>query len=372
MFLLTGCVNLKNIQELTYVLCIGVDYDEETDEYIVYLQAVNFLNVAKQEGGREPKEVPPWIAVERGQTINLAIEKLYQVSQPALFFGHQRTFLFSDTVIKKKMNEVMRDLGRNKSVRHTVYLYGTDQPIKDILNVQALFFYPPIYNILLYPVEVAGDTPLIKPIRLREFTSRYFEPVGGIGIPALTIDKKSWETGDKKYDTLKIKGGYFFRSKEFRGYLSRKDVTGLKWTNPSPNYNTMSIKEDGQAVITFRINAPSIKVKLNKKEGKPTFTLKGKADVEIMEKVKDLPYKKMKQMLDKELRNDIERTFEKGMEKKIDIYELGEKWFRYHLNDYQQYKKEYGNEFYLDRESITDIKMDVRIIHTNSYKYKYK
>ncbi|MEH7444651.1 hypothetical protein V7201_20245 [Bacillus sp. JJ1122] len=59
---LTGCSNIKNIQDLTYIVAIGMDYDQETKQYTAYIQGLNFANVAKQEGGRPAEPLPIFIA----------------------------------------------------------------------------------------------------------------------------------------------------------------------------------------------------------------------------------------------------------------------------------------------------------------------
>ncbi|WP_404458519.1 hypothetical protein [Sutcliffiella horikoshii] len=67
-FLLTGCGGIKNIQDLTYIVAIGMDYDEVEEEYIVYLQGLNFANVAKQEGGKPVEKIPSFVGTARGKT----------------------------------------------------------------------------------------------------------------------------------------------------------------------------------------------------------------------------------------------------------------------------------------------------------------
>ena len=84
----TGCSGLKNIQDLTYIVAIGLDYDEEKQEYTAYLQGLNFANVAKQEGAKPIEPIPIFIASASGETLNLAVSKLYKKSEPPVFFGH--------------------------------------------------------------------------------------------------------------------------------------------------------------------------------------------------------------------------------------------------------------------------------------------
>ncbi|MGD6969328.1 hypothetical protein ACQCVP_23255 [Rossellomorea vietnamensis] len=104
---------MKNIQDLTYIVSMGMDYDEENKEFKVYIQGLNFANVAKQEGSRPTEPVPIFIASATGETLNLAVSKLYKKSEPPLFFGHVVTLVLTESVMKEKFQEVMNEIGRN-------------------------------------------------------------------------------------------------------------------------------------------------------------------------------------------------------------------------------------------------------------------
>lgn len=47
--LLTGCWDIREVQDINYISAIGVDYKD--GEYIIYAQMLDFSSVAKQEGG---------------------------------------------------------------------------------------------------------------------------------------------------------------------------------------------------------------------------------------------------------------------------------------------------------------------------------
>lgn len=110
--LLTSCSGLKNIQDLTYIVAIGLDYDKESKEYTAYLQGLSFANVGKQEGGKPSEPVPIFVASAKGETLNLAVSNLYKMSEPPLFFGHVKTLILTQAIVENKFNEVMKEIGR--------------------------------------------------------------------------------------------------------------------------------------------------------------------------------------------------------------------------------------------------------------------
>ena len=200
-FLLTGCVGLKNIQDLTYIVAIGMDYDEEKGEYIAYLQGLNFASVAKQEGARTGETPPNFIASATGETLNLAVGKLYKTSEPPLYFGHVKTVVLTNRLIQSKSKEVLEEIGRNRSLRPTLRIVTTEEDIHEVFNVKALFDYPAIYTVLFKERREELATDELKPTTLMEFLKTYYEPMGIAKLPSIKIDRESW-TADKAYPVL--------------------------------------------------------------------------------------------------------------------------------------------------------------------------
>ncbi|MFE7064577.1 hypothetical protein ACFVAD_20795 [Sutcliffiella sp. NPDC057660] len=46
---------------------------------------------------------------------------------------------------------------------------------------------------------------------------------------------------------------------------------------------------------------------------------------------------------------------------------VGEKWYRKHPKEYQKLKD--SRNFYLNEESLTEVKVKAQILHFNSYKF---
>ena len=66
---------------------------------------LNFANVAKVEGGKPIEPIPIFIASASGETLNLAVGKLYKKSEPPIFFGHVETFVLSQKIVRNHFQE---------------------------------------------------------------------------------------------------------------------------------------------------------------------------------------------------------------------------------------------------------------------------
>lgn len=369
MLFLSGCFGLKSMEDLTYVTAIGIDYDKEAKEYIVYLQAVDFTNVAKQEGAAAPP-APNWIAKAKGESLNHAVSKLYEKSQPPLFFPHLKVVVLKENAIKYKMKEIMKDLARNRSVRHSIFIYGTKEPIEELFKLKTLFNFPPVYSLLMKTSDVVGDNYVLQPIRLNHLTSRYYEPVGGAVIPSLYIAKKAWKKGDETYPVLNINGGFFFQNVQFKGFLSLKDISGVKWIEEKKLKETYVLgdPEKPHSILGVISSKMDIKVKTNE-EGKPIFKVKASANVELLEALEDVPYSTVLKSIKSQIKKEIKESFHKGLEKDVDVLRLGVPWYRYHQNEYKKFTKTHSLDSYLSEASLESVDVSIDMNTTNTYKF---
>ncbi|WP_171016794.1 Ger(x)C family spore germination C-terminal domain-containing protein [Pseudalkalibacillus caeni] len=369
LFILSSCGGAENIQELTYVVAIGVDYDEEAKQYLIYTMALDFSGVAKQEGQKQSQSVPIWIGKAKGHTVSEAISGLQKSTQPKLYLKHVKTFLFSEKVLQTKLSDVLGDIGRLDFFRQSDYLFGTDSSIEDIFSTRALFDFPPNYSILLKPLGEETENYL-KHIPYREFISRFYEPVGASYIPAIGV-KKSWEKNRSKYPGLTIKGAYFYEDQGFTGYKSIRSIKGIRWSEKEEMENTYTLGDKEKPHTVVKITTSDLKVKVRKNKDKPVFDLFIKGEADILESLQKVSESKIQEDLEKTIKEEIDGTFKEGLAIKTDVLRIGTKWFRNNKNEYLAFRERHQLEpFYLDENSIRNIRVKVKLHSTYNYKLK--
>ncbi|XXM71809.1 Ger(x)C family spore germination protein [Lysinibacillus sphaericus] len=367
-FLLSGCSGIKNIQDLTYVVTIGLDYDPEHEEYIVYLQGLNFLNVAKQET-RPIEPIPTLVGSARGKTLNLAVSKLYKLSRPPLFFGHLKALVLSDKVIENKFKEVLEDIGRNRSLRPNLLVFTTDQNIEEILHTKGLFSYPPVYTVLLTEENIEANLNDIGPISLMSFLRMYYEPVGSAFIPRLSVNQNAWET-DAPNPVLLLDGYSLFQHSDYKGILPSKESIIVDWLLNKRNQIDYGVHIDDDLAATFKLTSQKMKVKLKKDVSQPEFILDVKVEAELLEKVKEVPYEKVKASLQKAIMKEVQSVYDIGIEKKVDLLNVGEEYYRFNGDEYRKLIN--SDRFYLTGHSLKKINVSVNISHYNAYRFNKK
>ncbi|MGD6834265.1 Ger(x)C family spore germination protein [Sutcliffiella halmapala] len=365
--LLTGCSGVKNIQDLSYIVAVGMDYDEEKEEYAVYLQGLNFANVAKQEGGKPVEPVPIFIATATGETLNLAVSELYRKSEPPLYFGHVRTLVLTSRLIQRKSEEVLEEVGRNRSFRPTLRIFTTEDDIQDVLNVPALFNYPAIYTVLFKEKMGLEAQDELRSTSMMFFLRDYYEPMGAAIIPSVKIDQGSWKA-DKDYSILFLNGYSAFQHQEYKKEIPLENAIFINWLLEKKVSLDQRVEKEGDLIAAVKLGEPKMKIKYEKTANKPKFSIEISVSGDLLEKLQeDLTLDTLKKQIEEDIKAKVESIYYDGVENKLDILNVGEKWYRKHPKEYQKLKE--SPNFYLNEESLTEVKVKAQILHFNSYKF---
>lgn len=368
MLALSGCTGSKNIQDLTYIVAIGLDYDEIKDEYTAYIQGLNFANVAKQEGSRSTDPIPTFVGSAKGKTLNMAVSNLYKVSRPPLFFGHTKTLVLSKNLLKYKFKEVLEDVGRNRSLRPSLELFVTGTNIEDIFSAKGLFDYPPVYTVLLTEEKSEGIENDIDSTSLMHFLRKYYEPMGTALIPNIAIDRQSWHS-DEEVASLYLDGYSVFQDETLKGEISASESMTVDWLQNKKNSLDYALYEEGEVLSTFKLTADEPKVKYQEDHANfPEFSLEVNVEAELLEKINDMPFKELQAKLQKSLEEKITKVYEHGFEKKMDLFDVGGRWYRSHPDKFHELENS-GDKFYLSDSSLKKVKVKVEIKHFNAYRY---
>ncbi|MHC0039533.1 Ger(x)C family spore germination protein [Pseudoneobacillus sp. C159] len=368
-FFLTGCYGQKNIQDLTYINAFGIDYDDTKEEIIIKALALDFSNVAKQEGAKSIPPPPEWIGEGKGKTVEEAISKLYEDSQPDLFLQHVKSIIITENAIIHKFKEISESLGRSNFFRFSVYMFATSSSLDEIFKTKALFFYPQIFAVYIKPWKEEGESYVLSAKSFREFLSEYFEPVGATYLPSLEVSSKSWKQDGKKYPLVQLNGAYFFENQKYRGHQPINEIIGIRWLDEEKKKNTYILEENTQKRTVVRVTTSNCNVNI-KDPKQPLFELRVKGSAEILENVNNLSEREIKKNIEKLIQKEIENTYMKGLEINTDLFRLGTHWFRFYRKDYLNFSKKNPEGNYLNKDSLKNIKVTIHIRTSDNYKSK--
>jgi spore germination protein KC len=355
---LTGCWGNKEIQSQVYVSGIGIDYAEE--EFKVYIQAMNFANVAKQEGASSLQEsVPNFIGEAKGKTIQSAISKFEQTAAYPLYFGHVETIVLSENTIKEQVKEVIEYIGQDRFLRYNSLFFGTNQSIKEILNSDSFFNYPSLYTILHSPEEVTKNNFIIPVHKYNKFISTYYEPIGSFIVPGIATNESHFSEKEEKKQIAAIMGGFVIANQEYKGLVTKDDLAGIKWTSNEAVRIPLSLFDER---VSLAVLKPQRVVKVL--EGnRPTYELMVRGKAELLQNEGNISMDKIEEEINKKVKKDIQKTLEKGNELNADLLNISEAAYRYHL---KTWKPSEIQSF--DLNSVENIDVNIKIEKSVNYK----
>lgn len=326
---LTGCWDEKEIGEVNYVTALGIDY--KANHYILHVQMLDFANVAKQEGQKMSEDATLFVGKSSGATFAEAVNNLYKTSQQPFHWGQIGTIIYSETVLEKGVEKIQQAIKRNGEFRYTPWVFGTKEPIEELFSVTGFFHLPPIYTIMYQPEDTYGGYSYIKPIRMHKFISIYKSPGGTAILPSISIDNSAWKqlgSKDESKVTLRIDGGFQINEGKYQDWLSYEDLVGLRWIETDTKITPVKIMEDEKEIGVVEVTYPKTYIKQVGNRAEATFHLQIKAKGILADLQTELNQEQIEKLVKNQIKEDIKTTYQKGLEKEIDIYNLKTVLFR--------------------------------------------
>ncbi|PFO08349.1 hypothetical protein COJ85_03660 [Bacillus sp. AFS076308] len=358
LLVVTGCTGAKEIQNETYITAIGFDYSK--GQYTVYLQALNFSNIAKQEGGSGLQQASPiLIGQATGKSIQAAISKLEQHAALPLYYGHVNTFVLSKNVIEKHLASVIEFIGQNSFLRYNCWLYGTNGDIKKVLSAESFFNYPSIYTVLHSPSPLLKENYSMQIEKYNRIISKYNQSVGTLIIPSIDIEKKIFMQDEKPINIAALTGGFVVSQQQYKGWVKKHDLIGLKWFSEKAARIPISLFNER---VSVEIIKPKSTIKVIS-DPKPAYDLIVKANAYINQNVENLSVSNIEKELAQKVKNEILITLEKSNQINADLLNITEIPYRYH---HKKWDINVINN--INKNSVKHIHVKIKIQQNINYK----
>jgi spore germination protein KC len=359
LLLTTGCWGMKEIQAQTYGSALGIDYKE--GEFILYFQALNFADIAKQEGATALQEkTGVVIGKGKGESIEEAFTELEQNAALPLYIGHVNSFILSEDVINKKMKDFIEYVGKEPLLRYNSWLFVTNEDIKKVFNGDSFFNLPNLFTIIQRPETVINENYFISPLKFSELVSKFYQPVGSILIPSMVINEHHYTDRGKEKKIPTLNGGYVLSKQQYKGFVNKQDLIGMKWVE---NKATVMFFSLNKQKVSVEIMDPKTNIKVLEQQKKPLYDLEVKANGILKQNIDNLDMEKIEKKVEIKIKQDILKTLETGEKINTDLFNISEKAYRYHVN---KWDNKIINSF--DKTSINNIKVNIHIEHSENYK----
>ncbi|MCM3492258.1 MULTISPECIES: Ger(x)C family spore germination protein [Paenibacillus] len=358
---LTGCWDIKEVQDMNYVTAIGIDYED--GQYVVYTQMLDFTTVAKAETGKSENPAQVWISKTKGKTINWAVDQVYNSSQTRTVWSHVSSIVISDKVLKSAILPKLDSIGRYQEVRMTPWVFGTSHSIEELFNTRAFFNMSPLFTILHEPIDQFNQRSIIAPIRYFDFLADLTEPGYTEMLPSLSIDTETWSTMDKRDPKMSINGGFSLYDEKLSGFLDIKDLDGLRWMQKETKRSPLLVTDGGIKGVVVLKN-PKIKTQLTFVKGEPKFRIHVRLNGNVVEVSEDVSKTELEKSAANVVKEEILATFYKGMDTQSDVYSLEHLVFKQNPAAWKRLKQASGMSTIINKQSLESVMVDVHLEHT--------
>lgn len=356
--LLSGCSNNNEPERMLYSHGLGIDYEDNM--YTVYAQVINLNNVAKSDQPKNESEQSE-VGHASGKDMDEAMFNLYHSIDQKLFWGHLSFVVFSEEALKNgRMNSVIDALNRFRETRYQIWLYSTEDSVKDVLLTVPIINTSIVLSKLGDPKNSFRQESFIEPVNMRLAIIGLNEPGHEVLLPTISV-VKNWERLSGKDDIAELIGVGVVSRDDFKGFITGEKARGLRWMNNKMKKTEISLdkggEEDPVAIIAEKIK---VHVEPIVEMDSVRFDIEVKMTIEIGSIHEKVTNKQIRKQLEEEVKQEIKETYEEALKKDIDIYRLSEYLYRKNVKAWK--RVEHDGKVELTDNSIGKLDIEIKRI----------
>ncbi|WP_025115696.1 Ger(x)C family spore germination protein [Lysinibacillus fusiformis] len=355
--LMSGCWDVTEPQRMYYVQGVGVDYKD--NEYIAYIQLMNFANVAKTEQSN-PQAAPTEVGKATGKTIEEAIYKLYRSMDQEVFWGHMTFLLFSEKAMESEHAiPIIDTFLRFRETRYHIWVYCTQDPIEEVLLVSPILEKSPTATKLSNPKNTSKQESFVEPVNLRQLVIGLNEPNHEMKVPFISINK-DWETAKESRTETVFAGVGILSKNSFKGFIKGNTARGIEWMNDATKQGEITIKlnnSEERDYLTVDIKKLDVNVKPIVQNNQVKFEVYLKFNTILNGFKGTVTASQVRKKVESEVKKEIMATFQEGLNMDADVYRLSEYLYRDNVKVWKKIQKD--GKIPLTKESIS--KIDIHI-----------
>lgn len=369
-FILTGCWDKRELNELAITLALGIDKVEGEDEYEVTAQVVVPSAVSMKDGTGGTAVT---LFTENGETVYEALRRMTKVSPRKIYPGHLQMLIIGEELAKEGIGESLDLLARDWELRPDFYVVvAKDVTAREILNVTTDLESIPASKMFAglkvsekawagtYGVTL--DELIVDLISEgKEAVLTGIQLVGNkqIGSTQQNIESIS-KPAQIKYANLAI-----FKEDRLMGWLTEQDSRGYSGITNSVKSTVTSISCPNEGKSTIEVTNFHSKIEGNIVHGKPEVNIHTKAEGNVGEVRCKIDLKnpesiqELEKIYEKEATRIINETIDVLQEEyQSDIFGFGEAIHRSNPEEWNKIKENWDEEF---SDLTVNVKVDMKI-----------
>lgn len=357
-FLQTGCWNAREIDELAFVLSVGIDKTDYGFKVTAQVASPETYSKTPSGSGLSQKAKPFWVVTGTGKTIFEAIRNMASISSRRIFWSHIKVIIISEPLARSNTLEIFDFFSRNPELRLRTLVAVTPGDAGKLLEVVPVMEKDPaIY--LEKIIENKNLTGRSYSIMLKDFLEDYLDPNVGPVTSRIVFDNSQSEP------VIKTSGAYVFDDDKLSASLKEEETRGLLWIKSKMNDSIMVVNcpYDGMPT-TLEIKKAKSSFKSYLDGEAPHFTIKVDVTAIITEQscLTDFndsqKLNELKKSLEASIRNDIQSTITTAKDLKVDYLGLSRILHKQHKGEWHKISSNW-NELFRNSEVAIDVKVNI-------------
>ncbi len=252
LFVLAGCWNSNEMNDLAIVTAFGVDTAEKPDEISLIGQIINIRNIATAEKSAAGGDVF-WNVEITGETVFDALRNLTFINNRKAFGHHYQILVVGKEIAEKGVIKDLEHFARDHGDRRTVWVVVADGKAKDVLDVKTEL-EPINGRYIAQLVEVRTATSKAVGVTFQNFLQRYISKTTSTFASIVRVIKKNG------VESLELNGTAVFKKDKLVGELNGKETRGLLFVIDDIKSGIIVVEPENQGKTSLEINKSGTKV----------------------------------------------------------------------------------------------------------------
>jgi len=377
--LLVSCSNYKELNSVSIVVAMGVDYIPKDNQYNMVLQIINPSAIASVTGSIG---TPVISIVEKGRTISEAARNVTKSVSRSNIYSHVALVVIGEKLAKEKtLNYIFDVFERDSKIRVNIpVVIARNDSVSHVMNNLPALDKLPAKSIV---GKIRNTSSLLgenQEIQMRQVISALSssgrEPV--INGAVLENESKTSETLDNfssvKSSYNKIEGLGVIKKGRLVGWLDGAPAKSVQIIDNAIKETNVQIKCSKKEFDSMELTRVKTDTKIKMKGKIPIIHIKVKA-IGIIDEVlcndnfdQAKTLKKYELLSEKAIKKSLDEGIKKAQEYGADIFGFGDKL---HLSDpkvFKKYEKNWNDQF---QKAKVKIDVDVQINNVGMRKKAY-
>ncbi len=388
--ILTGfvaCGDSRELSDIAVVMGIAIDVAEKKDgeekspgKINVSVQVANPVPYSGSAGEGGAKEAHSDFS-ESGNSIFEIIRSITHTSSRRLYHSHNQIVVFSRELAEKEgVGDFVDYFLRDNEMRYSVLIAIADEKASDVFTAKTNYEHVPAKELAeliknqasnsgsaicsLIDLARLGSTegavalvPLVK-IKENDSENSKSEDSGGSEQESKSSGEKSGGN-ESKSKSFEVKGSAVFKGDKMIGTLSEAETRGALWGRDEVSLGIIKTKADNLNAEVEIFNCKTYTNAEISDEGKVKASIRCEIYANIAqfadkgEKIDEALAKKVAESCGKTIKEEIQKAYDKSVELKCDVFNLGEKIKAQNIKKWRQYSDSW-QQLYSQMELTVD------------------